>query len=235
MRTLGVLEIELLGTSRALETLRRLPYPPETVVVSALGRVLLRTDAFANRPESHSAAAYAQAVVQSLNCLAAIVDPEHQPVSVGEVRSGSGSTYATFSATVQFRESYTFTKRARTLPPPSLKAVRAVLGIPEVREALAVWARPRTWAHLWKILEIIRGDGKRDWAHVRSMAGIPAKELDSFLESANNPRFGGSETRHARTTVQHSDAKPMSLPDAEDLVRVVLHAWLEQTGSLLQK
>lgn len=235
MGTLGFLKIELVATPLALETFKGFPYPSGTEIVTTSGRTLLQTDAFADRPESHSAAAYAEALVQSLNCLAEILDPRHQPVSVGEVRAGSKITYATFSATVYFRQSYTFKERARTLPPPTLNAVRAVFGVPEAREALAAWSKPRTWGHLWKVLEIIRDDGNKDWRAVAAMAGIAPGEIQSFKESANNPAYGGSETRHARTSPRHPNAKPMSLPDAEDLVRVVLHAWLENTGAELQK
>lgn len=228
MSTLGVIEAELRGTLRALATLSSLPCPPGTTIAAAEGGASLRTDIFADRPETHFAAAYMEVLVRSLNGLAMAYDAEHEPVSLGEVRHGSHITYAWVSALVNLRRPYSFTERAKTLPPPSTNQVRAAVLSPDCREALGIWFGQRDWVSLYKIFEIVRGAGREQ--ELADEAGIPIQELHDFTESANNRGFTGDAARHARVRTLHQEAKPMTLPDAADLIRVVLWAWLEGVG-----
>ncbi len=93
-----------------------------------------------------------------------------------------------------------------------------------VKRALRMWsAFAHDWVNLYKILEVVEADVgsqimKGGWA--------TGAEVECFKHTANSYLATGDDARHAHTR-QAPPKRPMSIQEAEGLIRSVLISWLE--------
>jgi hypothetical protein len=95
---------------------------------------------------------------------------------------------------------------------------------PIVGPALELFARTPNWYELPKILELVAADlgGENE---LRRKGWVNSAELASLQRTANSYHAVGLDARHARLD-REAPTTPMTLDDAEDVVRRVLIAWL---------
>lgn len=81
-----------------------------------------------------------------------------------------------------------------------------------------------SWFNLWKSYEAIR-DGNGGKASLVAEGWTTADEVDRFRKTANSYAAVGDAARHARLG-EPPPPNPMTLDDAEDYVRAMLHRWV---------
>lgn len=92
----------------------------------------------------------------------------------------------------------------------------------DIEKALRVWAGPRTWQELYKIVEIVLGDvGSNIW----ECGWCEETEVDLLKQTSNSSAAVGDQARHAHPRFK-PPPRPMSLPEAEMLVARILRGWL---------
>ncbi len=96
---------------------------------------------------------------------------------------------------------------------------------PDVAEALEIFgSRSHNWINLYKVYEIVN---RR--AEIVGEGWVSARVMERFTRTANHPRAGGRDARHARSRVQ-PPPKPMSLEEGVALIRI-LTGWLKSLVS----
>jgi hypothetical protein len=95
-----------------------------------------------------------------------------------------------------------------------------------VADALRFWAMERDWYNLHKVWEIIRDDVGGIAALVAT-AWVSVDDSDSFKNTANDYLTLGDAARHARIVNTTRPLRPITRDQAEEIVGVVLTAWLD--------
>jgi len=99
-----------------------------------------------------------------------------------------------------------------------------------VSKALRLFGKDaNNWEGLYRLLEVIEAD-------VGETGGIVAagwatkRSLIRFKRTANSPSATGDLARHGKERTQ-PPKNPMTLPEAGDLIEVILHGWLRSKGN----
>lgn len=85
--------------------------------------------------------------------------------------------------------------------------------------------KPNDWATLYKVLEIVESDG----APVTSW--VSKNKVESFTRTANSPDAIGDDARHANRKKCLPPSKPMSIQEAQNLIRTILYRWIDSKVS----
>jgi hypothetical protein len=96
-----------------------------------------------------------------------------------------------------------------------------------VTDVLMLLDRPRRgarWVELYKVFEIIEDDGSLP--AVRDAVGVSKAAIERFTRTANHDRASGADARHARVKTE-PPAKPMSLPEAHDIMCSLAREWIQ--------
>jgi hypothetical protein len=98
----------------------------------------------------------------------------------------------------------------------------------QVEKALDLWGSlEHNWRNLYLVLEVMQDTVGGETA-LLAQPWLPDKHgIELFKKTANNWRALGHKARHATEKYQ-PPPNPMSLPDARELLRRTLHAWLQQ-------
>jgi len=194
------------------------------------GQYLLEAQQFEPLGEAAAVHAAARDLLPLINGVAKLKDPSFQDVDVGSVREldETGETrqhVVLLPATVEVRSkvSAVLVKVGEEEPeaptPGALDSdewMRAALGDPHARRALALWGGRHDPMNLWKVWEIILQ---------RSGLEIDEDQVRRFRPSINDPQIAGEEARHELPR----DGLPgdvMSLAEAEAFVGALLMQWL---------
>ena len=102
----------------------------------------------------------------------------------------------------------------------------------DLGRALRIGLLPQqTWGSLFHVYEVIKHDvsgGTDDWKAL--LALFPSepnlgRQLERFRGTANDPKHAGMHARHGKPGPK-SEPDPMTLTEAQTLVRQLLVAWL---------
>jgi hypothetical protein len=224
-------KIELLGDAPDTALLVALFTGPELRVVKDEDCFLLEAHELEDIQHHSDVLRVARDVVTRVNGAARLEHGSYRNVQVGPVheRRADGTR-----ATTVFVEPATIDVRASVFRPtivgrvgtesvatPARHFVEIAARDQDAHEALDLWADPQhNWMNLYKVFEIIRSRGGT------SLGGVKSKDLSRFRHTANHEKAGGRDARHARLGTD-PPKDPMSLPEADQLVRRLLEAWLQ--------
>jgi hypothetical protein len=229
--------VEVLGEVADLEFLAAILSAPELRVVRDDGRFFLEASVFDELDSTVEISTEARAMVPLLNGAARLQRRNHHDVEAGgaiQELPQDGSVQH------QHRVLQAVSAELRMMPgihavmggdgpppapePGSLPAdlmLQAATADETARAALRLWGEgPRIWPRLSNIIELIGGR-----ANIVAMGWASRNELSRFQRTAEHPKTAGDDARHARASWD-PPPNPMTLPEAEDLVRCVLNEWL---------
>jgi hypothetical protein len=112
--------------------------------------------------------------------------------------------------------------------PPIDSWINVAYNNPSKEKALDLWGGlEHTWRNLYLVLEVME-DAAGGTKTLLTQPWLPDKTgIERFKRTANNWRALGSDARHA--TEQFAPPRtPMSLPEAQELIRQTLELWLQQ-------
>jgi hypothetical protein len=193
----------------------------------------------------------AERAVARLNEAATALDPEHRPVVTQAVvcvgDDGSRRAFARGSiglarGVARVRGVGMAVRADGTVVPPAPSQLeRLYLALKKERDqgplarAVQAWRTgTRDWARLYHVYEIIKHEvsgGTDDYKALQAVTprGMTWPELDRhltrFRDTANDPAHAGPEARHGRPK-RNPISDPMSLPEAEHLIRRLLETWI---------
>ena len=193
----------------------------------------------------------AERTVARINDAAMALDPGHRPVVTQAVvcvgDDGSKRAFARASTTldafiVRDRFSATVARADGTVetPQPSrleqlYLALKKEGDQGDLARAVQAWrSGTRDWGRLYHVYEIIKHDASGGTDDYKALQAVTPRgmtwpqlesELDRFRKTANDPAHAGSEARHGRPTPTPM-SNPMSLPEAEHLIRRLLDTWI---------
>ena len=99
-----------------------------------------------------------------------------------------------------------------------------------VSKVLRLFAQDLSWANLYKISEVVHEDQgdkivDKGWARL--------EDIKDFKATANSYRAIGEEARHTREK-EPAPQNPMTLNEAQVLIRAVVEKWLQEKASILK-
>jgi hypothetical protein len=90
---------------------------------------------------------------------------------------------------------------------------------------LQFFSQAKKWVNLYKVLDAISDDlGSLD--AVKKKNWVAAGEIGRFTGTANNHTAAAGEARHG-FDYRRGMSNPMTLAEAEELIRTLLRAWLK--------
>lgn len=223
--------VNLSGDSRNLKTLAGLD-----VGVSEEGSAfVLRRPELDTLTDVQMVRSQAVELVDALNGLGWVADPDFVPVGVGSVIGDDGSQTITVSAGEllmlgeHLKAEIIDAATGQPIPPPPPPLIYAkALGIAPkdeaVRRALHFLVPPVTALNLWKVFEVIRDQFDEDEMIRRQWT--TKTEIRRFRHSLNSPDALGDEARHG-VEISQPPSDPMSLPECQVFVRRLVTKWLE--------
>jgi hypothetical protein len=93
-----------------------------------------------------------------------------------------------------------------------------------VVEQVLLWHGERDWRKLYNALDAIQGD-LGGWREISEKGWATKAQINHFKHTANSLKAIGKDARHGRQF--EPPKKPMSMPEALDLVRHVVAKWLD--------
>lgn len=201
-------------------------------VVKEEGSYYLTSPLFDSVPDVADAYTLAQQVLPLLNGAAGINIPNFEPVKL----SGSAKRQNESGTSTQAAQSISAGARIRReISPASLEQspdidswmVRARMDTYARRAMELYGSLEHSWRNLYIILEVMEESCGGD-KHLLAASWLPDEaEIRLFKYTANNWQALGSEARHGKEQWK-PPAKPMSLQDARELIRLTLLAWLQR-------
>jgi hypothetical protein len=161
----------------------------------------------------------------------------------GSKRAFAGASTTSDTVIVRDRFSATVTRADGTIETPrSSRQEQLYLALKkegdqgELARAVQAWrSGTRDWSRLYHVYEIIKhdvsgGTGKPKALQAVTPKGMTWAELDQhlrrFRDTANDPAHAGPEARHGRPAATPI-SNPMSLTQAEHLIRSLLDSWID--------
>jgi hypothetical protein len=217
------------------ELAARLPASTDpSVVRDSDGEYYLQARALDGLADAGAVQAEAQPILDLMNGVMLIVDPNHHPVALsGHYKDGSNVHVVGLTATI--------TARARVgavavsvggevvEPPPSVEPRYLALALSDddVTEALLGMAGgPLDWPRLYKAYEVIRGSYGNERKLLAAAPWTTKTEVSAFTGSANRPDVSGEGARHARfpgAAPKHT----MTLEQGQQFILRLLRHWMD--------
>ena len=105
-------------------------------------------------------------------------------------------------------------------------AIKAAFTEEVLSRALQFFSLEKNWVNLYKVLDAIEEDmGSAD--AVMKKGWVSASEIDRFTGTANNHNAAKGNARHGYVSKRPMKKKPMTLAEAEQLIRTLLTQWLK--------
>jgi hypothetical protein len=235
--------VQLTGHEFDLRALERQLTAPELRVIQEHDEVrqdhsfyLLSSD-FDAMNEAETVLNRAKEYVLYINGLGSILLDSFQPVKIGHIlwinEDGSRKAFAFASANLTMRGDVLIAHATVTQPegaappgpPPPSDVQFGVLLAPQdenVAKVLRLWKQNQDWSALYKVFEVIESDvGGAMWRQ----GWVSKGEVDRFTGTANSADAIGDAARHGHHKYK-SPKKPMSLPDAQALIKHLVGRWL---------
>jgi hypothetical protein len=205
------LAVLLHGTSVELQLDAEGPYLHESAISEAI--------------DAHSAMQRASELLPRLNAAGRLDSPSFQPVKVSSRVSDGAGTHTVFAQAHLSGEGRLL---AGGDPGPPLTAALLDAACTDAHYAQAVelfGSSPDLgWGDLYKIYELLEhAAGGR----LRERTGISKSQEDAFTASANDAGISGIQARHAIPRKQQAK-RSMTNPEAQELIRQMLAAWLRK-------
>lgn len=193
---------------------------------------LMTADTFEAAGEARGVRRAAEATLDVVNGVGAILDRAFRPLKAGHVyrlhADGRKDAFVQLEGAIEARARVnavlvSTTSDGSPAPAPKSQLDKA-LAAAQVDDNLARALRlhgkhPRTIATLYKVFELSR-------QHSQHQTWSSRRERSRFTQSANSPGAHGDDARHAVARTQ-PPANPMNLAEAESFVAGILRQWID--------
>ncbi|NWF78188.1 MAG: hypothetical protein HXY36_06410 [Chloroflexi bacterium] len=228
--------VRLEGEKFDLEDLPSLLCSPKHTVIEEDGLYYLESSDFDSLGSAYEVREHAIAIIKMLNGAMKLYIPSFRGVYEGGVtmieEDGRRHHYVYLEGSIELRSkvsaNLTVTTSNNTQQTDSLPStIESWISLAKADTAVADalhFFRENTWISLYKVYEIISGDVggqqaiiKKGWATKHS--------LSRFTQTAQSKAALGDLARHAANKFK-PPAQPMSIQEAESLVRGIMLSWL---------
>lgn len=231
--------VELRGHVFDLRDLADLFTTPDLLVVQEGEEFRLKSTAFDALASEDDVYAKAKALMPSLNGIASVYVTGYRNVGIsgGIISIDAGGTrkryiYEAVTEEIRLKASVDVAGGVAVArgPTEADAAIKAALNKEKevVSRALQFFSLEKNWVNLYKVLDAIEEDmGSAD--PVTKKGWVSASEIDRFTGTANNHNAAKGNARHGYVSKRPMKKKPMTLAEAEQLIRTLLTQWFKST------
>ena len=229
--------VELRGHTFDLEDLANLFTTPDLLILKEGEEFLLKSTAFDALANADEVYAKAKSLMPSLNGIASVYVAGYRNVGMSGVvvsidAGGTRKRHIYLSVDAgDFRIRGSADVAGDVVAPkgptPADAAIGAALKEEVVSRALRFFGQTTNWVNLYKVLDAIREDLGGKLKAVEDRGWVAASEIGRFTGTANNHTAASGEARHGFDFKGGPIANPMSLNEAEELIRTLLREWLK--------
>jgi hypothetical protein len=230
--------VELRGHVFDLEALADLFPAPDCHVFAEGGDYRLKSTLFNALADDAEVYAKAKCLMPTINGLASVFHPGYRNVTLsGGIASVDADgtrkrfIHESLTETIRFKDSAEAAGGATVgkCSNPAADAVKVAFNEEIVNRALQFFCQAKSWVNLYKVLDAIRDDlGSLDALNKKNW--VAAAEISRFTGTANNHTAAEGEARHG-LDYGRPMANPMTLIEAETLMRTLLQKWLTSKTS----
>ena len=114
---------------------------------------------------------------------------------------------------------------------PADQAIKAARKEEVVSRVLQFFSQATNWVNLYKVLDAIREDLGGELKAVEHRGWVAANDIGRFTGTANNHTAAAGEARHG-FDYGRAMANPMTLAEADEIIRTLLREWLKTKNQL---
>jgi len=227
--------VELRGHVFDLRDLADLFTTPDLLVVREGEEFCLKSTAFDALASEDDVYAKAKSLMPSLNGIASVYVTGYRNVGIsgGIISIDAGGTrkryiYEAVTEEIRLKASVDVAGGVAVArgPTEADAAIKAAFTEEVLSRALQFFSLEKNWVNLYKVLDAIEEDmGSAD--AVMKKGWVSASEIDRFTGTANNHNAAKGNARHGYVSKRPMKKKPMTLAEAEQLIRTLLTQWLK--------